>query len=446
MFFFNTFNHIKLLYNKLDDYIIVFKNKKILFINEKMKYDFDNEFNEDNEEILKNFYILSNLNKFNNNYENFKINLLNNKIDFITLIGQLNDIQFKIKIEKIKKFDILIIKKLNNEDFIFNKKEINSNKTISNLLEKFPLPIFYKNKFGFYVACNELFLKFMGFNNKEQVIGKKLYTFEDNPELAEIYESRDYDFIKKCESDILNKKRKKENYNVHDYIEILEFIFKNKNKNGTAILYKNIYIENDNVNGIVGVIIDKSKEKNELDKLKSSNYELSIALQTDFLTKLKNKLAFNDMFIDKIRHYTRYKNKGSFILLIFDIDNFKKINDNYGHSIGDIVLKEITQKIKNDLRLTDKMYRIGGEEFAIIIDGIDFNDTDKFANKILNIVRNIKFLELNNNNITISIGIGEYNSELDFEEDIQKTSLNFFNRVDKKLYEAKNKGKNRYEK
>ncbi len=153
----------------------------------------------------------------------------------------------------------------------------------------------------------------------------------------------------------------------------------------------------------------------------------------------------NEIFIDNLTNvYNRKYLKAvleqffhkKICIIFFDIDNFKKINDTYGHKIGDHVLEKIAKIVKNNLRRYDKIIRWGGEEFLILLDGVDNID---IAEKIANFLR-IKIIESDfgiNENITCSFGVGcaMINTEKDFDV--------LFEKVDKALYKAKKEGKNR---
>ncbi|WP_428024066.1 ABC transporter substrate-binding protein [Arcobacter sp.] len=175
-------------------------------------------------------------------------------------------------------------------------------------------------------------------------------------------------------------------------------------------------------------VLEISRDITELhmihEKLKEQAYR-------DELTNIYNRKAFNERIEEKFDLYKRYKSK--FCIAMYDIDDFKNINDSYGHDIGDKVLIEITKEVKQTIRKTDLIFRIGGEEFIIILPktSIDegFNVIEKVREKVttLNIIENKK--------ITISIGITEVK-----EED---TQISIYERVDKLMYVSKHEGKNK---
>ncbi|WP_457560090.1 GGDEF domain-containing protein [Caminibacter sp.] len=152
---------------------------------------------------------------------------------------------------------------------------------------------------------------------------------------------------------------------------------------------------------------------------------------TDPLTKLYNRLYFDLQYNYLINKFAR--NKTPFSAFLFDIDNFKQINDTYGHPVGDKVLEEISEIIKNSIRKTDIAFRYGGEEFIILFPETTQNKAVKIAERIKNAIS--KNIRLENKPVTISGGVGEYTGKY--------SKYHFLNEIDKALYLAKNSGKNR---
>lgn len=163
-------------------------------------------------------------------------------------------------------------------------------------------------------------------------------------------------------------------------------------------------------------------------KLDKKDQKLQNQVMLDGLTKIFNRYKFN-IDIDNLKNLKKDENV---YMIMFDIDHFKKINDKYGHPVGDTILKELSSSIKETIRPTDRFYRVGGEEFAILSIANNTNTQKQFANRILNLVRNKKFSHINN--LTISIGY----TKLIKDEEIKY----FYERCDQALYFAKNNGRN----
>jgi len=155
-------------------------------------------------------------------------------------------------------------------------------------------------------------------------------------------------------------------------------------------------------------------------------------LLIDPLTKSYNRKAFENTIIEVISLFNRYNTPFSLILL--DIDKFKEINDNYGHLVGDNVLIEMVALITKNIRKTDTLYRVGGEEFFIICKNTMQLDVINIAEKLRETIeKSLNVIE--NKTVTVSIGVTEV-IENDTKDAIYK-------RVDDNLYFSKNNGRNR---
>jgi diguanylate cyclase (GGDEF)-like protein len=159
-------------------------------------------------------------------------------------------------------------------------------------------------------------------------------------------------------------------------------------------------------------LLDKyQKEKNKKERL------LEQLANTDALTGAYNRRKF---FEDA------NKVKGINGLIMLDLDKFKKINDTYGHHMGDKVLKAFADEVRKNIRREDFFARIGGEEFVIIFKNLNEKDTIELANKIRKRIEN---LTINKIKFTVSIGATVYKENEDIYEALK--------RADKALYEAK---------
>jgi diguanylate cyclase (GGDEF)-like protein len=123
--------------------------------------------------------------------------------------------------------------------------------------------------------------------------------------------------------------------------------------------------------------------------------------------------------------------------LLLDIDNFKEINDKYGHQKGDEILKKLAWIIKKATRDTDLVGRYGGEEFIIALNETPKSSAYEVAERIRQTIQK-KQLMGNLRELTVSIGISSYPQDSKWIEEI-------INKADDALYEAKDKGKNRVE-
>ncbi len=175
-------------------------------------------------------------------------------------------------------------------------------------------------------------------------------------------------------------------------------------------------------NVLLQEITEQELYKNQLEHLS----------QTDALTGIGNRLHFNRSLNKEIQRSHRYKSALS--LLIFDIDFFKKVNDNYGHDVGDQVLVKISTVMQSLLSETDILCRFGGEEFAIIMPETSLVEAETSAERFRATIEKISTDEFPSK-LTISFGVGQVT-----EWDNEKTILK---RVDNALYSAKELGRNR---
>lgn len=150
----------------------------------------------------------------------------------------------------------------------------------------------------------------------------------------------------------------------------------------------------------------------------------------DPLTQVNNR-----MYLDIIRAKIE-KNKAKLCILMIDIDNFKDINDKYGHLFGDLVLKKISKIIRTSIKSYDELIRYGGEEFLVILYRCDIKKLPSIGERIRNRIKKIKFSEYKDLSVTVSIGGYAYNSEGDIYKCIKK--------ADQAMYQAKKAGKDRF--
>lgn len=155
------------------------------------------------------------------------------------------------------------------------------------------------------------------------------------------------------------------------------------------------------------------------------NFILKSSVVRDKLTGSYNR-AYLDISLEEEMKFAN-ENKIAVSLIYLDIDNFKNINDTYGHSSGDIVLKEFARAIKEVVRNRDVFARWGGDEFAILMPGTDILGAKIAAEKVRTAIENIEYREAGV--LSASIGIAEYS--------LGESADDWFKRADKALYEAK---------
>jgi diguanylate cyclase (GGDEF)-like protein len=165
-------------------------------------------------------------------------------------------------------------------------------------------------------------------------------------------------------------------------------------------------------------------------RLKALIKELGELARTDRLTGLCNRRSFEDRIDAEMEHARRHAADTSLVLL--DIDNFKRINDQHGHLLGDRVLVEVGQLLANTLRRCDLVARWGGEEFVLMLPSTNLRDATDLAERLR---EKIAAADFSVGHITASMGVGQYRST--------DTFATWFKRIDTALYAAKKQGRNR---
>jgi len=184
---------------------------------------------------------------------------------------------------------------------------------------------------------------------------------------------------------------------------------------------------------IIGTVV-ALKDVTEIKKKEEILYNMEYF---DPLTGLPNRSLFADRLNMALAQSKR--NNDMCALIILDLDNFKAINDTLGHSVGDMLLKQVAEKIKGYLREVDTVARIGGDEFIIIQPQIkDISDATRAADRILKKFQQPWILEGKEYYITASMGIGIYPNDGEDQQTI-------FKNADTALYRAKELGRNNYQ-
>lgn len=239
------------------------------------------------------------------------------------------------------------------------------------------------------------------------------------------------------------------NFNKHFKIEITPLFLRDKHI-GTIILFKDIteqkqYIE---------ILESKNNELDEInaelqaqnDEIQSLNNKLRELAQTDGLTGAYNRRFFNEYYdievtrvLNWIQHKTEERSNMDFGIALLDIDDFKKVNDVYGHIAGDDILKQVVAIVKNVIFSRDIICRYGGEEFAILFTNTPKNGAIQAAEKIRVEIEKYKFTlgeEKVDGHVTVSIGFASF-------DDYGIDKKNLLQIADERLYKAKKTGKNK---
>jgi len=164
----------------------------------------------------------------------------------------------------------------------------------------------------------------------------------------------------------------------------------------------------------------------------------------DCLTEVLNRSVLESIFHNQ--YEIALATHSSFVFAMCDLDHFKHINDQFGHVVGDIVLKAFAKLLKDSLRASDIIVRFGGEEFVLILPAIDYQQGKGILKKVCSKVQHTPIPFQNQNiDLTVSIGIIEVFPQFHLDQSDEVSYSNFLRQADQKLYLAKDNGRNRVE-
>lgn len=272
-------------------------------------------------------------------------------------------------------------------------------KTFLKIIHNIPSCIFFKDTQLRYVFCTKHWEQ----QNSENIIGKTDIEIRKDKENAILAMETDKNIIKTgkgCKYVIKS--------DIDGSVSYLELI------------KEPIFDDNNSVIGIVGLINDVTEKTLFEQKLKELN-------STDTLTGVYNRRAGVEIIEQLLKE--KYENRA---FMLIDINKFKHINDEYGHQVGDKVLREFGLAIKNSLYDNDVALRLGGDEFIIFLSDVQTKEqVDGFLRKFLENINTIRIMDFNEK-ITASMGVTIVKERETFDKLYAKT--------DKIMYEAKQKG------
>jgi len=371
------------------------------------------------------------------------------KLDGIELIKQVREISSSIP--------IIITTAFSDSDYIFNAINLNVNgyvlkpinvsvllenilKAVEPYLLRIELERLNKELFEKYREKNQELETIINNMDNMVVVGNKDGIHTASKNFLEFVDAKDLDDLNEKITTICDIFDKESFYfDVDQYTDCYEELINKIDKSDLLIQIKNkIGIED-----IFKVGINSYEYKGKhyivsltnITKLKEESNHLLYLATHDALTKIYNRNKLLEDLNEEMVRVNRY-NK-SLSIIMFDIDFFKKINDTYGHDIGDEVLINLSKTIKNSIREIDTFARWGGEEFMILLPETDIDSACNLAEKLKNIIQNSNLLDKKDINleVTCSFGVTSYIKN--------ETSEEFLKRVDEALYEAKNSGRNR---
>ena len=278
---------------------------------------------------------------------------------------------------------------------------------LQNVIDAIPVPIFYKDEHHVYRGCNQAFSDFIGLP-LERIVDHSVYDVAPK-ELADIYYRADVMLL--TEGGVQSYEAACQ---TPEGIRDIEF-----NK---AVFYKS----NGEKGGQVGVMLDVTERNHLMQKVERAS-------RTDPLTGIGNRREF-DIFVEDALKFAK-RSCQSVSLLTLDVDHFKALNDAFGHSSGDEALIFIVNTIQDQLPEQASLFRMGGEEFYVLLPNTDLATAKTVAETIRQYLPSQPLiLKGQIVRLTVSIGAIQLASKHQLEDS--------FKRVDRALYEAKNAGRN----
>lgn len=293
-----------------------------------------------------------------------------------------------------------------------------THRTIAELLEVIPDAALIINRSSELVLVNSMLVTMFGYQQRRELVGKKLDILL--PESSHVtHEKHVAGFFSRAENRPMGK----------------GFEFLGRRNDGTMLHVEIMlsHVEFDGEPFAIAFVRDSTSSKLTEDKIRRELEQERVLALTDHLTGLANRRAFVEELerdIELLRTQER-----QFAVCFIDLDDFKIINDTYGHEIGDEVLQQVAHVVKASCRASDLVARVGGDEFATIHPGASLED----AMHVLERVRKMLVQEFAEHHwpVTLSMGVchcGDANLSYDVASILRV--------ADKAMYEAKQKGKN----
>ncbi|MEG3617491.1 diguanylate cyclase [Magnetovibrio sp. PR-2] len=293
-------------------------------------------------------------------------------------------------------------------------REIAQNETrfLQTLINAIPAPVFYKDENGIYIGCNDKFGEYLG-KPSEEIIGKSVFDIAP-ADLARIYHDADMSLMLFGNDQVYETQVNHADGKEHD-----------------VLFHKAVYHRTSGeAAGIIGVMVDISERK-------ALERRLQSLATIDALTNIPNRRELDHRLEQAL---LRNKRTGEQLALLFiDMDGFKDVNDIYGHEAGDEILRQIGARLTELLRKSDVAGRMGGDEFAVVLDTqVTPQSAMTVADKILEELAAPYTVQGNTfSNLSASIGIA-------VSPDDGQSLKTLLSKADKAMYQAKNDGKHRY--
>ena len=293
---------------------------------------------------------------------------------------------------------------------------------LNTIIDTVPLSIFWKDVTSTYLGGNKLFLKDAQCKNIDHLRGKNDYQLPWSSKDAQYYRAQ-------------HKKVLGTGVAILDYEE--PYVDENGMERWASTSLVPLKNTDGKVFGLLGTYYDITLKKESEYKLKVHRDALAYQATHDSLTGLPSR----SLFMDRLKHaiYFAKRNESKVAVLFIDIDKFKNINDSYGHPFGDLAIKKVAKRIRNNIRTIDTVARFGGDEFIVLLDNIvEPSVITTILSRIVKSLETSIVIHHASVHISLSIGITLY-------PDDAKTSDELLINSDMAMYEAKKMGRNNYQ-
>ncbi len=287
-----------------------------------------------------------------------------------------------------------------------------SHNLLKTIIDTAPVRIFWKDKDLRYLGCNPAFATDAGAIDTQAVIGKDDYQLGWK-EQAELYRADDQQVMDSGVPKLFYEEIQTTSAGKTIWLRTSKVPLQN---------------EADGTIGILGVYEDITEQK-------LTEERIHYLANFDPLTGLPNRTQLNDHL--KYALSLAKRSNGHLALIFLDLDHFKDINDTLGHSIGDAVLIELAKRLSLLLREEDTVTRLGGDEFILLLPGVDAHGATQVAQKLLDVIAEPYRIEQYTLTLTASIGIALYPEDGDDLEVLSKSA-------DAAMYRAKQEGRQGY--
>lgn len=303
------------------------------------------------------------------------------------------------------------------------RRKRDENEFLKSAINHLPNPIFIKTEDLNFYLLNDMYVEQFGIDRNKYAYGSVLDLDFMDYEDRERYHTEDMALIE--ETEMVNYDQ--------------DFVFSDGIPHPCLYWAKGFEVEESGERGLIGEIVDITKERNleaqlkdSLDQLRAANEEIERASRIDPGTNLYNRYVFDDLTKELIEESQETGKPLSAIMA--DLDHFKRVNDTFGHLEGDNVLKNFARLIRKNIRSGDVPIRYGGEEFLVFLKNTELEEAKMVAERIRKETGE-KLLLPNKEPMTVSIGVVKY--------DGKETRTHCISRVDEALYTAKNTGRDK---